>query len=276
MLRNVLVAVVFGAAAIVGVWDLLQIQSFDNALLQFATAGVVPGTHTELTPGQMFVVLSVVLLLVIIVMFRKSLARDWHEFTHASFGHSKTGDQGKRAAPAELTYAAATTPSHAPIVPNTVEPAAAPASAVAVTQPETAGPPAAAKRPLIVITIPATPGPVIRYARAFIAWLRPASKTAWQWAKLRSAHDVRRLAEITVRAVRDIKKQSIRGWRWAEPRIREVDSYIERRLKQNKKAATAIRELDRLYQQGHERLNSWRSHGRQSTGQSPADAPVEK
>ncbi len=76
MITKILTLVIFGLAAVVGVWDLLQIQAFDNALIQFATAGVVPGTHVALSPGQMFVVLSCILLLVICLLFHRGIARD--------------------------------------------------------------------------------------------------------------------------------------------------------------------------------------------------------
>lgn len=56
-------------------WLLLGIPSFADAVVSFLTVGAVPGTQHTLSPGQIYVLISVTLLLVLVLVFYKDVAR---------------------------------------------------------------------------------------------------------------------------------------------------------------------------------------------------------
>jgi uncharacterized membrane protein len=204
MYKKTLILVVFGLAALVTVWDLLQIDAFDNAMLQFATAGVVPGTGVVLTPNQVYVVLGVVLLLAICLIFHKELVRDIRRVC-AAFRR-----------PSPVMPAEASAPAPIPVIQ------------------------AKAPKPIVDIVIPGTPGLLMKsvwYIRPRIAagsritWVVTARETrqAAQWA----AKTARRYSIIAWRS-------AVRAWQWAERRIRECDRLVEQRIKRNKTAASLL------------------------------------
>lgn len=251
MVRNILIVLVFGAAAIVGVWDLLQIQAFDNALMQFATAGVVPGTHVVLTPGQMYVVLSVILVAAICLMFRKALVRDWRDFTRTAFSRrSATPAQEPATPPAAILV-----PSVLPEAPVEVPPVFAERAVPAPAQ-------VPAPRPAVVITIPGSPGLLLRGMRACRQWVRPASIRAWQWVVTRSIDDTLQLAALVRQLSRATWRNAVRAWHYMEPHIRAMDARIERRVKQNATAALIIREVNHWQRRLHRHMLAWRNHSR--------------
>jgi hypothetical protein len=267
MLRNILVVMVFGTAAVIGVWDLLQIQAFDNALMQFATAGIIPGTHAVLSPGQMYTLLCVILLLVICLTFRTSLVRDWREFRRTAFSRGRrtmerTPSTLAMTPPEPIAQVAAAKASQQPqpmfgLTP--VPPSLNPEAPVAAQQSASKQP--ASSRPAVIITIPATPGVLVRYARVFRQWLRPASARAWRRFIIRGRQDSRQLAACARRSARWVIKQTITAWHHTEPYIHEWDNRIEQRIKRNPAAAQVIREVDRIHRRMVERVVGWRARG---------------
>jgi hypothetical protein len=259
MLRNILVVLVFGAAAIIGVWDLLQIEAVDSALLQFATAGVVPGTGVILTPGQVYVSLCVILLLVVCLLFRKSLIRDWHDFRRSAFSSHTVDTSAPRTSFAAATVQQESRTSSAPRTSFTPITPPAPQQVPASLAPTPVLDPASSSRPAVIITIPATPGVLVRSLRAITAWLKPASGRAWRSIKTRSRQDAKLLIKLFNRYRREAWRAMVRAWRYTEPRIREIDAYIELQLKSNHTASRMLREAEYIHRQVATRINSWRA-----------------
>jgi hypothetical protein len=247
MFVKVLTLMVFGMAAIVGIWDLLQIEPVTNALIQFATAGVVPGTRIVLTPGQMFIVLSGILLLAICLLFRQGLLRDIR-------GIRSLFTRTRRHSLA------------APTVQPTLESVAVP---VSTPEPKPAVKPE--EKFIILATIPAQPGHIAKAVRLVKPQIVPAlqicghaiwacGQAVWKWTvRTAIAADGKGRAYI------------IRARHYVEPRIHIWDAQIEQTLKRNAKAAKVLRIIEREYTTMAAHYTQWRAKNPRTT-----DSAVEK
>jgi|GEM_PF-2734234 len=246
MYRKAIIGIVFGLAALVGVWDLLQVEAFDNAVVQFATAGVVPGTGVVLSTEQVYVVLACFLLVFICLLFRKGIMRDIRAIRSAMVTPEGLRNEAEE--------------TETPVVAAPVAAAAEPSAQAASGQPKPPTQPAPrAPRPIVIITIPRAPG----FIRKSIAYVRPRIKptavTAWTMFKRRSRQDAVAVAAFSRKTAARSRVYAIRAWRYAEPRIRDYDARIERTLKRNDIIAQILHEADQFSKNAQSQIHDWRS-----------------
>ncbi len=204
MRSRALVKIIIGLVSVVGLWNLLQIESFDNALLQFVTAGVVPGTKIVLSSTQMYILLGVFLVLSFVLIFLKQLAGGVKLLLHRK--------------PKE-------------------------AAAVAVDIDQTKADRPAKKRkedPVVAVTIPGEPSALSRLWQGLKPRLADWSGLAWEQAQRLFDFGW----AMTRRSAFWTYSQLVRGWMLAEPRIRQLDKKIETKLKSNQDIATLLRMTD--------------------------------
>jgi hypothetical protein len=247
MFVKVLTLMIFGMAAIVGIWDLLQIEAVTNTLIQFATAGIVPGTHIVLTPGQMFIVLSGILLLAICLLFRQSLLRDIRGI-RTLFTRTR----------------------QYPLVVPTIQPPLE--SIAAPVSPPYPKPTVKAEEKIIILaTISVQPGRIVRAARLVKPQIMPALQTYGRMLQT-SGRVARKWATHTaVTADRKGREYAVKARHYIEPRIHIWDAQIERALKRNAKAAKVLRIIEREYTTVVTHYTQWRAKNPRTT-----DSAVEK
>lgn len=243
---------IFCAAIAVVMW-LWESDSALDALFTFVTAGEVPGTDVILTTDQTYVVVGALLLVVLVLLFRRNIGR--------SIRHSRIFWRGGRAA--VKAYKQAVAEAGGQILRAGSIVTSVPALAVKYTTlgdghtgKKTGAKAQAAharkqrhhaseeERPAVVITVPAMP------SRLSVWWeqARPVIIAAFGRALAWCLAGVG-MAEVGVRrAAAVIRTYAIAAWRYTEPRIRAFDKKIEQTLKGNKRSAAALRGTTAAYQ----------------------------
>ncbi|HUC89294.1 MAG TPA: hypothetical protein VMR45_00670 [Patescibacteria group bacterium] len=216
MHSRALVKTIFGLVLVVGLWNLLQIEVFDNAVLQFITAGMVPGTDIVLTPLQMYWAMGIFFVVSFCLIFFKQLKHGISSLYHLI---RRTKRQEKA---------------------TEFEAAAIEAATAAETEAEEVVEHIEASKlsePVVVIATPRRPGKV----SLAIQFLKPRAVRLFNF----TVRHTKRLFWLSMAYARTtgvyISIQTVRAWQWAEPRIRQMDKKIEQKLKSNKDIAVHLR-----------------------------------
>ncbi|HEU4914529.1 MAG TPA: hypothetical protein VFT16_03960 [Candidatus Saccharimonadales bacterium] len=206
--------------AIKELWLLLGIPAFSDALISFLTVGAIPGTNRTLSPDEMYRLLFCVLVLFVLLVFRKEIVR----FIR--------GRRKGRVTEGNLSAAAAAMPE-APVMPL-----AHPLAAIAIH------PPVEIKQPSLPAGIQPQPsrrellrarwrlrlaatrmllavGGAAAWARARIVIARGASLTV-------AGGNV--LLRACVLATGFVVTAAIVTWHMAEPYARKFDAWLERKF----------------------------------------------
>jgi len=247
---------------LLALWWLLQIPRVMTAILLFSALGVNPFTGRSIEPTTMVELLSGLLAISIVVLFRK----EWLRVGRWLFGH-------RAPTPAPMTTEAEAaiaepmpTPTPAPLAPAL--PLALPSQAVAYNPQSGTTIPGPTFTPLPQLqswALPPMPRlvkpkkrilpsirPVVRYfaykvRRGFIA-LNAGINFAW--ATTRPAAGASRVKLISIG--RGITAQSRHTWWLSEPYIRRFDAWIARKLHQYDTSTALLdvgREMERLTRQ---------------------------
>jgi hypothetical protein len=228
----------FCAVLAVLIW-LWESDSALNAVVLFITAGEVPGTGVILTPGQMYIVMAVVLSLGIILLFGGAIANGM-QYVRIFWRGGRVAARAYKEA-LHTPTSALTEASGMVIRPTAV--VNVPALAIKHTKAaqSTAAAAHITKRQksesAVVITIPGGPGHI-----------------ALRWRRIRPVLIVAtgRVLELIVRGMHTadiwmrrgivlVQTYTVQAWRWTEPRIRVLDKNIEQAVKGNKQAAAVLR-----------------------------------
>jgi hypothetical protein len=194
----------FSIAAVVAILLFVQTSTALNALLLFAAAGIVPGTHITLTPDGTLWVLGSLMALSFLLIFSGNILRG----LRALWRHK----------PAQDT----------PQVVKEHQPAPSPIAAV-VSKIET-------PKPVVVITIPRQPGRLAKAVRALAAGSTYILTVVAEQAPI----IWRELLSRSQYAFGVMCLYIAHGWRWLRPRLVQAKHAITAKLNQHQDISFVI------------------------------------
>lgn len=214
MRARVLIKIIFGLSLVIVLWRLLQVEAFDNALLQFVTAGMIPGTKIILTPNQVYWVMGVFLLVSLIIIFLKQIVRA------LSFARHKTDTASED-----------------------VMPATAEEIAKSLDGPR----PDELKKPVTPAGGQGKLGSSLITLGFMWTQIEPYIKAAGKKAYIYSKTACRQAYRYARAGAKWLHANAVIAWQWAEPRMRQLDKKIESRLKSNKDIEAFLHVIDESF-----------------------------